>query len=399
MKRKFSLLVMVLVLLTVATGCWNRRELNEIAIEVAMGIDKAGDQYRVTSQIVDPGQVAAKGGGGNRSPVTTYETVAETPFEARRKMTTVSSRKIYASHIRMVVIGEELAKEGISGILDYLSRDHEHRTDFFIVVARGTTAANVLKVLTPLEKIPATKLFQSLETSQKNWAPTVSVTLDDLISNIVSKGKQPVLTGLKVTGEKEQGDNPENVVEIDTPSQLQYSGIGVLKNDKLIGWLNENESKGYNYINDNVKSTVGRIACPKGGNITFEVIRSKTDVKGSVKKGSPQINVSTSLEANVGSVECKIDLMKTKTIADLEKKSEERLKLVMEQAIYKAQKEYGVDIFGFGEEIHRTNPKLWKKIEENWDEKFVDLPVHVKTDVKIRRVGTVGESFQKEIPE
>jgi spore germination protein KC len=297
------------------------------------------------------------------------------------------------------VIGEELAKEGIGEALDYLSRDHEHRSDFFIVVAKGTSAANVLKILTPLEKIPANKLFSSLETSEKAWAPTASVQLDELISDITSKGKQPVLTGLQVIGDQKVGERKENVEEIETPTQLQYTGLGVFQNDKLIGWLNEEESKAYNYILNNVKSTVGNVACPNGGSLTMEVIRSKSDVKGKVKNGSPQINLNINIEANVGSVQCQIDLMKEKTIVELEKRAEQRVKSIVQQGINTVQEDYQVDIFGFGEEIHRTDPKAWKEIENNWDQEFVDLPVNVKADVKIRRVGTVGQSHLEEVKE
>lgn len=400
MKRKFIMLGMLILVLAVNTGCWNRRELNELAIEVAMGIDKSGGQYRITTQVVDPGEVAARKGGTGRTPVTVYQATSGTLFEARRKMTTMSPRKIYLAHLRMVVIGEELAREGISEFLDFLTRDHEQRPDFFIVVAKGTSAENVLKILTPLEKIPANKLFYSLQTSEKAWAPTSSVTLDVLISDLVSTGKHPVLTGLEIKGDQEAGESKKNIEEIAAPAQLQYSGLGVFKKDKLVGWLNEAESKGYNYIMDNVKNTVGVIRCPKGGKAGLEVIRSKAVMKGKVKNGKPEADVEIRLEVNVGEVDCKdLDLTQTNTIYEMEARSEQRVKEITEKAIKKAQKKYKADIFGFGEAVHRANPKFWKRIEKNWDQEFVDLPVNVKVDVKIRRTGTVSQSFLKELKE
>lgn len=400
MKRKLFMLGMLILVLAVNTGCWSRRELNELAIEVAMGIDKAGDQYRITSQVVDPGEVAAKEGGTGRTPVITYQATADTPFEARRKMTTMSPRKIYSAHIRMVVIGEELARDGIKNFLDFLSRNNEHRADFFIVVAKGTSAENVLKILTPLEQIPANELFDSLKTSERAWAPTSGVTIHDLLSDLVSKGKHPVLTGLKVKGSQEIGESKENIEEMDTPTKLQYTGLGVFKKDKLVGWLNETESKGYNYIMDNVKSTVGHIRCPKGGKVVLEVIRSKAVMKGKIKNGEPEADVEIRLEANVGEVECKdIDLTKTKTIFEIEASSAEKIKEFAEKTIKKAQKKYKADIFGFGEAIRRADPKFWKRIEKNWDQEFPDLPVNVKVDFKIRRTGTVSQSFLKDLKE
>ncbi|KRE54454.1 Ger(x)C family spore germination protein [Paenibacillus sp. Soil522] len=400
MKRKLFMLGILILVLTVNTGCWNRKELNELAIEVAMGFDKSGDKYRITSQVVDPGEVAAKDGGTGRTPVITYQATADTPFEARRKMTTMSPRKIYSAHIRMVVIGEELARDGIENFLDFLSRDHEHRADFFIVVAKGTSAENVLKILTPQEKIPANELFDSLKTSERAWAPTSGVTLHDLLSDLVSTGKHPVLTGLKVKGSQEIGQSKENVEKIDNPTRLQYIGLGVFKKDKLVGWLNETESKGYNYIMDNVKNTVGVIRCPKGGKAVLEVIRSKAAMKGKVKNGKPEADVEIRIEANVGEVECKnLDLTQTNTIYEMEARAEQKVKEFAEKTIKKAQKKYKADIFGFGEAIRRTDPKFWKTVEKNWDQEFTDLPVNVKVDVKIRRTGTVSQSFLKGLEE
>ncbi|AJY75119.1 Ger(x)C family spore germination protein [Paenibacillus beijingensis] len=393
MKRKFFLSGLAALLLLLTTGCWNRRELNDLAIEVAIGIDKAGKRYRVTSQVVDPSEVAAQKGGGARAPVIMYQATADSPFEARRKMTTLSPRKIYAGHVRTLIVGEELARSGIGKILDYMSRDHEHRPDFYILVAKGTTAENILKVLTPLEKIPANKLYSSLQTSEKAWAPTSSVTLDQLITEIVSKGKDPVLTGLQVIGNPNKGSDTENVEKVDRPARLQLSNLGVFRGDKLLGWLNETESKGYNYITGNVKSTVGHLPCRGGGIIVFEVIRTKSKMKGHVRNGEPRVDVHLDLEANVGEVECKIDLMNPGTFADLEKRSNKRVKSMMEKAIKTAQHKYRSDIFGFGEAIHRADPKYWKQVEDRWDQKFTDLPVNVTVNVKIRRVGSVGEPF------
>ena len=136
-------------------------------------------------------------------------------------MTIKSPRRIYAAHLRLFIIGEELAKEeGISQILDLLSRDPEFRTDFYIIVAKGTTADQVLKILSiPLESIPANKIFSSLENSEEVWAVTGAYTLDEIISDLVSKGKHPLLTGLEITGDPKRGETKDNM---QIPSPLLY---------------------------------------------------------------------------------------------------------------------------------------------------------------------------------
>lgn len=397
MPRKWFTSFLIAVLLCTATGCWNRRELNTLGIAVGYGMDKAGDQIQLSVQVVDAGEAAPRKGGSSLSPVTMYRATGNTVFEALRKMTKESPRKIYSSHVRILVIGEALARDGIADVLDFLSRDHELRNDFYIVVAKNTKAENILKVMTSLEKIPSINIFDSLETSERAWAPTRKVTLNELIADLTGQGKQAVLTGVESKGDKEAGNTRKNVETIDSPNRVYYSSLAVFDGDKLIGWLTEEESKAYNYLTDHVKSTIGIMDCPKGGQLAFEVIRSKTDVKGKLAEGKPAVDVKLRLEMNVGEVNCRIDLTKPQTIAEIKKIADQTVKKFIDEAIAKMQKQYKVDIFGFGQAIHRAEPKLWKKIGKDWDAHFVKLPVNVTVDTRIRRLGTVSNSFIEEM--
>jgi len=396
MKRICLLLCICILLAVSVTGCWSRRELNNLAIAVALGIDKAGDNYKVSVQVVEPGEVSGNKSSGV-APVTMYQSTAPTLLEALRKMTKISPRKIYIAHLQIVVISEELARKGIGDALDFLARDYEARNDFFIVVAKDTKAGDTLKILTNLEKVPAVRLFSSLETSEKQWAPTASVKLDKLISDLISEGRHPVLTGLKVIGDPKIGETKKNVESILSPSDLQYSGLAVFKKDKLIGWLKETEGQAYNFINNNIQSTAETVKCPEGGKVTFNVIRSHTKVKGSMRNERPRIDIEVNTQANVAEVQCSLDLTQPETIGKLESLAEQSLVALIDKTITRVQEDYKVDIFGFGEAIHRSNPKAWKKLKGNWDHTFENIPVDVKVNYKIQQLGKVSNSFLEEM--
>ena len=163
-KSKMMLLFLVLTSLLLS-GCWSKRELNELGIVVALGIDKVDDDYEVSIQVVDPSEISSKQPSSGRSPVVTYHAKGKSVFEAIRRMTTLTPRKPYFSHLQIVVIGEELAKEGLNEPLDFIARDHEFRNDFDVIVSHEATAKEVLNVLTPIEKMPANKLLNSIKVS------------------------------------------------------------------------------------------------------------------------------------------------------------------------------------------------------------------------------------------
>ncbi|NWK68958.1 Ger(x)C family spore germination protein [Bacillus paramycoides] len=394
MKRQIMMLFIFTVLLT---GCWSGKELNEIAINLAVGIDKVGNQYLVSCQVVNPGEVANLKGGSGRTPVVLFQEKASTISEAIRKITTIAPRKIYWAHIRMLIIDEKVAKEGIHKILDLFLRSHEIRSDFYIAISKNVKAENVLKVLTSLDKIPANKMFASLNVSQKFWAPTVTVTIDQLVSNLMSDGIHPVVTGITIKGDVTSGEKTENTKQIKPNTSIQYSESGVFKKDKLIGWLNKNQSKGYNYIMNRVENTIAPIPCSAEENVVFEVIKSKTKVKEIVKNKKHMIEIELHLKGNITEVQCKnLDLTNPKTIHQLERVGEKRVAQVIKEALKAAQKKYEVDIFGFGEVIHRENPQYWNKIKSSWDQKFVNLPVSIKAHVQLKHTGNYKNSFLKE---
>jgi len=392
--KKFMFVLIILTLFL--SGCWDRRELNELAITLALGIDKVDDEYEVTAQVVVPSEISMKTSTG-RSPVTLFQANGETVYEALRKMTKESPRKIYPGHLRMLVLGEELAEEGIGESLELLSRDWELRSDFYVVVAKDMTAGEILDVTTPIESIPANKMFNTLKVSEIAWAATNGIILDELISDLTSEGKEAVLTGILVTGNQEIGTSRQNVESITPAARIEYDHLAVFRKDKLVGWLTERESRGYNDITNSVKNTVTTISCPNEGKASIEIIQLKSDVKGKIINGKPVVDINIKIKGTVGDVECQINLSEEKSIIELEKNTEKKMEETVNLTIETVQKQFKSDIFGFGEAIHRSNPKEWKKIKDQWNEEFTELTANVKVDVKILHTGTANNSFLEEI--
>jgi spore germination protein KC len=218
------------------------------------------------------------------------------------------------------------------------------------------------------------------------------VELDELINNITTVGIEPVLTGVKIVGESRIGDDNLNVETVDPKTRIKIDSIAAFKVDRLKGWLSIKESIGYNYIVDNINFTIV-VLKEQNCNVTVETVKSKTKISSMSSRGKPIITVNVKSEGNIGEIQCKLDLTKNDTMKKLEKNYEERQKKVIMSVIKKAQTEFKSDIFGFGEEVYRTNPTLWKKIKGNWDEEFSNLEVKVNVNSKIRDAGTITKSF------
>jgi len=393
--RLFRMAVVVLVFALALSGCWNRRELNELSVVLAMGVDKVDDEYVVTLQSVDPTQMS-RNRAANRSPVVTFTQRSETIFEALRKVTTKASRKMYVAHLRLLVFNEKAAREGINDIVDFFARDHEFRPDFYIAIAKDANAQELLELTTPTEILPAMELYKSLKVSQEAWAPTAAVNIIDFLQKITKTGVEPVLTGVTVIGDIKKGKTLGNVTRPKSFSEFKYVGIGVLKDDRLIGWLNESESKAYNYVTNNIKSTVGIVGCPDSDKkFNVEVILSRVNVLPSIRDGEPYAQVKMRTEANLAEVGCDVDLTKEEEFLKLQSAASEQLYDLLFDSITRVQRHYGADIFGFGEAFHRKHPRQWHQWKRDWDRYFKAMQVDISIDYKLRKIGKMINPLDK----
>ncbi|KRE72923.1 Ger(x)C family spore germination protein [Paenibacillus sp. Soil750] len=392
LQSPLCLLICMGVLIMLLTGCWNRRELNELAVVLVVGIDSADGQYEVSVQVAEPSQMS-RNRGSDRSSVSVFSQKASTIFEAFRKITTKSARKMYLAHIRLVIFDEQTARKGIKEPLDFLFRDHEVRPDFYMVVTKGTSAKDVVSFITPTEMLPSIGLYKTLKVSEKVWAPTSAVKVTEMMKKLTKIGVEPVLTWGEIVGDVRKGKTLENVKQPTRLSEFKYFGVSVFRGDQLVGWLNESDSKAYNYITNKVSSTVGSVKCPQSeSDFVVEVTRSKVKIVPSVHNKEPRIQLDATIEANLGESGCPVGLNNEAIFLAMEEAAREDLRKILKDGVREAQS-MGSDIFGFGEAFHRKYPRQWSKWKANWNQIFKKMPVEIMIDYKLRKNGKIINTF------
>ena len=387
MKALMRILVVPILLALVLSGCWDRDELNNLAIVLAAGIDYADGMYEVSVQTIDPSQTS-KAPKGNRSAAILYSEKGPTLVEAARKMTIKRSRLNYTGHIRLYLISESVARRGITEALEVGFRLPGIRPDFYIAVTRGYTAKEMLSLITPFEQIPAIDYLKSLVVSEAVWAPTSAVRALDMERILLSDSRQPVLTGITVIGNFAKGKTNINVKQPKSLAEYQFTGLGVIKNDMLVGWMNESDSKTYAYVHNLVKSTIATAECPNSSELfAIELTRVHTSLKPLVRGGEPSMTIAMQVNVNLAEVNCDLDLTKSESITKLEDVMREKTRSVMSSGIRHVQQQYGADIYGFGEAFYRKYPKLWRTWRKDWESRFRELPVEFDIRYRIERMG------------
>lgn len=399
-KNNFIFILMIILSITLG-GCWDIKYLDDLSIVIAMGMDKAEEQgIQVTVQVVNPHEVSTGGGkgggGGGKSAVTTYSETGKTVFEAIRKIANKTSRRLYFSHNQVLVFGEDLARTGVKQLFEFIERDPEVRTDFYVVVAKDAKASNVLKITTPIEKIPGTKIHESVENAEKSLGTSYGVTVKDIIESIGSAKKQFAAGSIEIVGDIKKGDSNQNVEKIDPAAILKINGMAVFKDERLVDFFEPEQSRGIAWTQDKINNTVINVPCKNKGNIAIEVIHSSTSMKAKFQQGRPSMAIHIVQEANIGESLCPdVDLSDKETFTQLGKGTEEQIKKEILAAVKKAQKSK-TDIFGFADAVYKANPDYWKKNKNNWNDLFSEIPVQIEVKTEIRREGTRSKSYSRQ---
>jgi spore germination protein KC len=402
MKIKRLLLSLVFTVSTLLlTGCWSKKELTDLAIVAAIGIDKNEEgRYVGTMQIINPGNVTGgmQGGGGSQGPPVSVVTgTGDSIVELSRRTSRKLSRRLYYAHTNLVVISEDLAKqESISNILDPLERDAQFRSTAIIVIAQDTKASNIVKVLTAIEKIPANKVIKTLKFTEKSWGENISVSLQEAIKTLVSPGKELVVSGFRAGGDVNKGKTLENTQQTEPASLLSAGSLAIFKSGKLTAWISGETARGSIFLLDKLNATAIAVKW-KGKNeaILYELIRQKTTVKVKMEKGKPHVSIKVQAEGNIGETRVQTDLTNPDVLLKIEKEIEKEIKKEIAMAVKQAQKNKA-DIFGFGDALHRTNPKVWKKMSAEWnDVYFPEVKTDIIVDAFIRRTGLRNNPHQE----
>jgi spore germination protein KC len=377
-----------------STGCWDNRELDDLAIITAMGIDKRDGQFILTTQVVNPSAMANQKKSEKQSPVVTYKTKGKSISEALQRRITLSDRENYTSQMKVLVIGENLAREGIGDILDYLFRSRDIEPTFYICIAKGNTAENTLDVMTPYVSNPADMIYNSIKTQIKNKGTVIGTMPDDLIANLYNEGEEAKLTGIEIIGSKEKGKVADNTQKIAPDTFLKVNNIGVLHGEKLVGWLSEIESKGLNFILDQMQKSKIEVPCP--GNplkkAVMEIIQSKTAVESKSEHHHPVLSIQVHTQFNLLDIQCKgLRIDEPQTMKRLNQLAQKEITLMIKTTLYALQKKYKTDVVQFGREVYRSDPTFWKQNKTRWDQLFVHLPIKVECDASVTFTGMVSD--------
>lgn len=392
-------ILLSIIILFLSTGCWNYRELNEMAIVGSIGIDfdYESNEYTVSTQIFNAKKNSSNnesgGGTGNSKPITLYSHKANTIHEALRNILEESPKKLYIGHVSAIILSESLLKEKLMDSIDFLFRDAETRKDFILLATKGCSAKDVLKILTPLETVPSESIYETIYANNKNKGSVPLVTFDEALSVMYKEGQDLILPAIKIIGDIEEGEDEKNKTTTEAKTKIKLDGSAIFKDNKLVDFISADDTVSYNFINNNIKNTVVSFACDDEENYgAFEILRVNSKMKTTLVNEEITTDIKIKGKIFLSEINCDYNLIKVDVLKEIEKMINNKMENMIIDALSTTQTDKS-DIYGIGNQIYKKYNKEWQQqLKKEWDEKYLKVNFKVKSDLIIKNKSSIIES-------
>lgn len=387
--------ILILILISIfLTGCYNYRELNDLAIVSAIAIDYNDDKFNLTIQVVNP-KKQQDASSASEPDFIVYESSSKTLQEGFRKIINTSPNRIYGSHMQVLVISEEIATNHLDKILDFFAREPEARSEFYVMIARNNSAKDELSITTPLINLSSTNIMTLIETNNKNLGIAKTVTFNELLDSYLNPYTEISLPSIEVIGNEEEGEKQTNLEETNASSKIKLSTTGVFKNNKLIGFLNESDSIGLNILLNNTEASMISYECGNNKYLVSEINSIKSSKKADLEKNKVSIEIKG--HSVINEINCNLDIKDTKVVEKIQKNINDEVKKIIENSISTIQKHYKTDVLEIRDLYYKTNPSYFKQYYNNWDNTFNKLEFDIKVDLKLYEKGNTlgGIEYEK----
>ena len=213
MIKKIFVLVSILLL---TTSCNSYTELSDLGITSMLGLDYQNEEFIVYTTII-----ADRDNEENKEKYKTYHATGKTLEEAFENIYIQNSKKIYLSHMNLLVITEDLINNQLTTMIKHFLSNNEYRNNFQIVTIKSK-----------LEEL----FYQLITINMEESGTTRSIDFETFLKDILID-HNTVLPTIKL----------ENSVFIE--------GFTLIKNNQIYDFLSNEDAILYNYLTNEIKKT------------------------------------------------------------------------------------------------------------------------------------------------
>lgn len=281
------------------------------------------------------------------------------------------SRKLNLSHLQLVMIGEEYGKKGIKNLCNYLIRNPQIANRIKVCFIQNERAESTLMLPVVTEENVAT-IISKMGDLEVSSAFHRALNFNEMYHYL--KNNNGTTYGVRYY--------------INDKNQLVKNGAAILKDHKIVGWLDSFSVRGTNWITGKLGQAIiaTSVTTTEDNNVvTYNVSKVKSSIEPSITNEKISFLITIKTRGNVVDLENYTKQINHQVLKGLEQAIALKIKKEAKEAINLAQNKYKADYLHFGENLFDKYPQYYEKLD--WEEKFLTVPIDVRVESKIIRIG------------
>lgn len=345
-------IIILLSLVFLLTGCYDIKELEDLALINGIGIDYKDNAYYLTYEILNDTKTE------NNTTLLSYtvsgsgKTISEAFIDTNYKV----SKKAYFAHLKVLILSEEIVNGYFDKISDYILRDTNIRSDFKVIVANGTSPNAILKNNNDNHPVVSDQIVKLIDNEKYNNNLVIGETFKEILAKLENNKTDVIL----------------NTISIEN-SDIAINNSYIFKDYNYQATLSKLDSALYNMLTKNITAMEFNKNYEKG-NMTITIISSDT----SIDINSNKIRIKTSLEGKILENNAEFDLKKPDSYQKLNKDFGKIIENDIKKFINILQKEKS-DILGLEEIYYKKTRKENKNL---WETAEIEVDVNLKINTK-----------------
>lgn len=417
-----------------------RREISDLSLVKVVGLDIINEgiykvqHTNVRSDVANPstpsttssasnsstagGSSSSSSDSGSGSPSSSdseeknyklFSVKAATFADAVRSFQTYTDKNLTGSHVLFFLLGEDFAKTGVNLGIDFNTRDYEVRATSTIYITKGTSAYDFLYEATKGTFDVDAKL-KSMEENLDAKSISYKTTMLDVEKMIFGCDGTGLIPAIQIINNEEiknqQKENPaksnsiidkQTAISVSDDVFFDYFGYAIIKDKKLAGYLDKEESLTSNILMNKAKGFNINIYLNGDDRVVTGITTSTTKYDFTLSKEGniEEIKIKTSFRCNVEEVYMENYKFDESFINELQDKQDEQIKVRIEDIINKL-KDYDADFLKIRDIFRSAHPYIYRNIEDKWMEQVKNAKISVDVESIIRRTYDFNAVDQEE---
>ena len=353
-------------------GCVETNILDRIGLVTLVGYDVGTEEKMATTSAIREVNPEFQ------SNVEVITTENETSKGNRMKTNRKLSKKVVVGQMRVILFGEELAKDDIHHYIDAHLENESVSNSVYLAVVEGEMTELLEYEYKNIDDI-GQHIYRLLEQNIKQ-ENMISATLHETGHDLYTAGEDIFMPIIK---------KEEELIEL--------SGIALFKDSKMVSKIPPEDTFYVKLIGDRFKSGTFETILQKEDipnnlmkntpneiPLAFDAINSKRELK-LVNRNTPEFDLKLKIKSRITEIYPDVNLGDPKTVAKLQKAISKNLSREISRVIAYSQS-VDSDIFAFGEK-YRSSVRDSNLTKEKWHELYKNMKVNVEVDFVILRSG------------